>query len=151
MSAVRSTEVFREKLVKFGLDGFQTRFDNKGWNTISAFAFSCGFQCEAVTDRMLIDTVIAPFTACNGAPPEPVVANNFRQLFWDCIQAHMADTRAQYDPRSMQLPIRMASPERGTRRDTFAARMIGHVPNIMEGDLEPAWSTEDMCYDMVRG
>ncbi len=133
MTHVRSEEVFKQKVAAFGFDAYQTGFENKSIRTISALAVSCGYQCENVPDADLVDKVIKPVSGWNGNGNEPLNFNNFRQLFWDCIQAHMADTRAQYDPRAMNLPARMASPDRESRRDTLATRYKSSIPNIVDG------------------
>ncbi len=117
MIHVRSEEVFKQKVAAFGLDAYQTGFENKSIRTVSALAVSCGYRCENVPDADLVDKIIKPVSGWNGNGNEPLNFNNFRQLFWDCIQAHMADTRTQYDPRAMNLPARMASPDRESRRD----------------------------------
>ena len=147
-----SEQVFRQKLFDFGLEGFWSRFQTRGWTTIAKFAVSCGYQCESVPDAALITTVVRPITLWDpdAQPQEPHNVNNFRQLFWDCINAHMADTRAKYDPRTALLPIRLPSPDRESRREAFAAAHVSHTPNIMEGDLEPAWLPEDDLFTMFR-
>ncbi len=150
MSHIQSEAVFQSKLHAFGLDGFWGRFRGSGWTTIGAFAVSCGYNPEQVTDAQLLATVVRPLTLWNGTGDEPFNAKNFRQLFWDCIQAHLADTRQRYDPRAEDMPIRMAEPDREHRREAFVNEMRGAIPDVMQDDLEPAHWPENELYDRFR-
>ncbi len=99
MSTLRSELAFEEKLKDFGLADKKTRFDDKGWKTMGALAVSCGYNPEGVPDAKVTDVIVRHICEWDGAPPreEPVSANNIRQLFWECIQAFIADTRYRHD------------------------------------------------------
>ena len=144
MSHIQSQAVFRQKLRDFGVESLQSRLINKGWDTIAAFAAAVTFNPEHSTEELFTTKVVQPVLAWNGQGDEPRYANNLRQLFWDCIQAKLADTRAKYDVRSEGAPVKMHKWDRTQRRKDVRESMIDAVPDIMTDDLDPAFHPEDI-------
>ena len=149
-SHINSHEVFKTKLYDFGLDSFYSRMYNAGYKDMQRFAVSCGYNPETVKDDEFVETVVKKMTLWNGTAPEPASINNFRGLFWDCIQALLADTRAKYDPRTEDLPCKLGKHDRRHRRKQIQERMKGAVPDIMQRELEPSHAAEDDLFAMFK-
>ena len=148
MTAMRSEAAFKEKLREFGLEGSWHAFTGKGWRSVGAFAMSCGFNPESVTDAVLSERVIRKICAWDGRGDEPLLANNIRQLFWDCVQCFLADTRNRYANRPEEYVEHFSEPERHLRRENIRTKMEKNIPNIMRGPLEPAHCIDDDLYEM---
>ena len=72
---------------------------------MNAFVFACGFNPEAVTDDTLKDMVIKKVTnAKEYDKEEHILANNVRQMHWECTQAMVADTRYRHDHSMSDVP-----------------------------------------------
>ena len=111
MSAVRSTASFDEKLKEYGLAQKSQQIKEKGWTTMAAFAMSCGYNPESTTDDKFVTKVIGPLCGgWDGQGEEPVLANNIRQLYWECLQSVIADTRHKHDYTMEDQPRPVSGP-----------------------------------------
>ena len=96
MTHIYSEAVFQSKLHEYGLDGLWSRFQGKGWSTIGAFAVSCGYNPQNVTDAILLEKMVKHICNWNGAGEEPTLANNTRRLFWECLQSVVAEKHDEW-------------------------------------------------------
>ena len=152
MSVTRSEPAFNEVLMNFHIEEpCAGKLKEKGWRTMGAFAVSCGWNPEGATEKVFNETVIA--AVCGTWIPgesEPPLAPNLRQLYWECLQAVVADTRQKHDYTLNDMPRPLHSAERSHRRKLFKDKMVGAVPDILVDDLEPAHCCEDDCVAMFE-
>ena len=140
---MRSSAAFADKVRGFGIEGDQAKAINDKYKTIGAFVVCCGYNAERVTDEMLIDKVVKETCGWSGTPPEPAYANNVRQLFWECLNMQMADTRYRHESCADEAPRPINALEREDRRDKIKAKYEDFIPEIYEGKYEPAHCIED--------
>ena len=143
---IRSEAAFSAMLQTFGLKARVEKFKTAGWTSIGAFAVSCGFNPEKADDAKVTTVIIKAILDWEPrpeGPPEPKLANNLRHLFWECSNAFIADTRYRHDYGLGEIAIPTNPAERHARRKAFKAEREEHCPEIMEGDLEPAFCSED--------
>ncbi len=150
MSHAHSEGVFETMLQKFGLTTSKAKFEEKNWKTIAGFVVSCGYNVEQVQDQTLVTKVVTHVCSWNGNGDEPLVTNNIRQLFWHCCQAHLADTRAEFDPRGTEVPLKLHKFDRNERRKALVDAMKEAVPEIEDDDMIPAWAPEDELATMYN-
>ena len=130
MSVMRSSAAFADKVRGFGIEGDQAKAINDKYKTIGAFVVCCGYNAERVTDEMLIDKVVKETCGWSGTPPEPAYANNVRQLFWECLNMQMADTRYRHESCADEAPRPINALEREDRRDKIS-RCSQHCEKIL--------------------
>ncbi len=145
-----SEAVFASLLQRFGLDGLKPKFDEKSWKTISSFAVTCGFNTDDINDDALKRVVVRHVCAWDGEGSEPMLTNNIRQLFIHATQAHLADLRAEFDPRGTDAPVKLHKHDRKMRRQLLRASLKDAFPEIEDPDFDWAWGPEDEVYNMLR-
>ncbi len=149
-SHTQCKKTFQEKLAFIGLEGKTAAFATAGINAISAMATSCHWNPEQTNSDVFKDTAIKLITSWDGNGAEPAFANNLRQLMWDCIQAHIAETRNTYDPGYQDLPPKMGKYDRLDRRKAFKDTLRSNLPEIDDDEWDPAWGPEDDLYQMFK-
>ena len=118
---------------------------------MGSFAVSCGWNPEGASEVIFNEKVIAAVCgAWKPEEPEPPLAPNLRQLYWECLQAVVADTRHKHDYTVNDVPRPLHSAERSHRRNLFRNKMVLAIPDIMTEDLEPAHCCEDDCVSMFE-
>ena len=134
---IRSEAAFDERLVEFGVIGDVAKsIKEKGWTTMNSFLFACGFNPKAETDDTLKEMVIKKVTnAKEGDKEEHILANNLSQLYWECTQAMIADTRYRHDHSMADVPKPLHAAERNARRVQFQKQFAMAIPDIMTWEL----------------
>ena len=145
---IRSEAAFSALLKSFALDDepMAKKFKDAGWSSIGAFAVSCGFNPEKTDDSKVNGVILKTLVDWDGSDPgtpAPQFTNNIRHLFWECSNAFVADTRYRHDYGLGEIAIPTNPAERLARRKAFKAEREEQCPEIMEGDLEPAYCCED--------
>ena len=140
----QSQSVFDKRIQDFGLETYKANMHAKGWKTVGAFATCCGFNPDKVEETDFKEHIVKKMIpSWNGLDDEPAHVNNFRQLFFDCLQANMAETRARHDPRAESTGFKIPRQDRLDRRKALQNHLKDTVPEIMDPEMDPAWGPED--------
>ena len=140
MSVIRSEAAFDELLLNFNIQAPHVgKLKGKGWRTMGGFAVSCGWNPEGASEAVFNEKVIAMVCGpWKPEEPEPPLAPILRQLYWECLQAVVSDTRHKHDYTLNDVPRPLHSAERSHRRNLFKGKIVAAIPDIMIEDLEPA-------------
>ena len=80
MAAVDSPVVFAARLKELGLEEFKTSFEDKGWTTFAAFAFSTSSFRQPEGDEFLKE-VIEPLIGASDHKLVPQIRRLFMQAY----------------------------------------------------------------------
>ena len=141
---MKSAAAFDDKLIGYGFLEEDRKKITAKWKSICRCVVCCGYNAEQVTDEQLINKVVKgiPQKTWEGEN-EPEVADQVRQLFWECLNMHMADTRHRHEACADEAPRPINGLEREARREQIYTKYKDAHEDMYEGRYESAHCVED--------
>lgn len=145
-STIDSEAFFRGRMDSMGLAGpVIVEMINRGWNTLAAFGYSCGYIPGIGNEKVFQDEVLESLLGANWQTD----ANSprLRRLFFEAHTLTVSDLRRRAERTESDLPVRMPVEERAVR----LARLRIRLPGLeVSGSLEPSHSLIDMLSQQLE-
>ena len=139
MSYAESEAVFKQRATYIGIEPDVLKaFVDKGFKTMSTFAFSCQYSPGASSDRALLDMIKDTL----GRDATPLETSLLRRLFAESYANIAADIKSQTEQSEDSTSRKLAPAERAQRLKDQQARLTGIS---IRGNYEPGDTLVDRC------
>ena len=146
MTSVDSEAFFDARMSSMGISaGVQTAVRSRGWLSLAAYAYGCGFIPGQSQDSVFVDSVLAIVVGVGHevSPDSP----RLRRLFFEAHTLAVQDLRRRSERTELDIPIRIPMEERSVRLTRLKRKYIGQD---IEGIAEPSFALVDLLSQQLE-